>query len=51
MKQDNLVGIDVSAKELVVRIEKDGIQIPASFDNTLEGHKKLLKYILDDRHF
>ncbi|MEE8207954.1 MAG: IS110 family transposase [Nitrosomonadaceae bacterium] len=48
MKQDNLVGIDVSAKELVVRMEKDGIRISLSFDNELAGHKKLLKYITKD---
>ena len=48
MKQVNLVGIDVSAKELVIRMEKKGIQTSACFENTLAGHKKLLKYITKD---
>lgn len=43
----NYVGIDVSAKELVVKIEKNG-QLQEGvccFSNDTAGHKKLVKYI------
>ena len=45
MKQINLVGIDVSAKELTVKMEKAGRESQATFENGSSGHKKLLKYI------
>jgi len=45
MKQVNFVGIDISAKELTVRMEKEGNQTQACFENTSAGHKKLLKYM------
>lgn len=47
MKQLNLAGIDVSAKELIVKLEKCGKAIDkvSTFDNTRWGHKKLAKYI------
>lgn len=45
MNQVNLVGIDVSAKELAIKMEKDGSQSQATFENEQSGHKKLLKYI------
>lgn len=47
MKQINLIGIDVSAKELVVKLEKSGKAIDniSTFDNTRAGHKKLVKVI------
>jgi len=47
MKQINFVGIDVSLKELVVKIAKDGDIQPEvhQFFNTKVGHKKLIKFI------
>ena len=47
MKQTNLVGIDVSAKFLVVKIDKCGqIQDDTfEFENTSAGHQKLYKFI------
>lgn len=43
----NAVGIDVSAKELVVKIERRGVLIDgvACFENNKAGHQKLIKYI------
>ena len=42
-----LVGIDVGSKELVVKVEKLGCEQEgvAVFQNSISGHKKLLKYI------
>lgn len=42
-----LVGIDVSSKELVVKIEKDGVLQSdiAQFENVAAGHRKLAKYL------
>ena len=43
----NRVGIDVSSKELVVKIERNGVLQDeiALFTNDKSGHQKLLKYI------
>lgn len=47
MNQINLVGIDVSMKELVVKLERDGeiVKGHLTFENTQAGHKKLIKMI------
>lgn len=47
MKVNIRVGIDVGAKELVVKIEKDELVLDSvhTFDNTTSGHKKLVKLI------
>ena len=52
MKQINLVGIDVSAKELVLKIEKASKVLSDTFvfDNTGTGHKKLIKFITEGGH-
>lgn len=44
--QENFMGIDVGAKELVVALRKSGQLEPCveTFPNTAAGHKKLLKY-------
>ena len=45
MKQDNLLGIDVSAKEVVVKIKRSGKPYPiATFDNEASGHRKLIRW-------
>jgi len=45
MKQDNLLGIDVSAKELVVKIKRSGKSYPiVSFENDASGHRKLIRW-------
>lgn len=45
MKQLNYVGIDVSAKNLVAKVELSSGQIKlATFENTMSGFQKLLKY-------
>jgi transposase len=44
LKQCNRVGVDVSAKELVVAIEASGRrEVPIVFANDAEGHRKLVK--------
>ena len=45
MKQENLLGVDVSARELVVAIRRSGKAYPlARFPNTGEGHRRLIKW-------
>ena len=45
-KKINFVGVDVSAKELVVSMKMaDNSIVQGTFDNTKNGHKKLLKFI------
>lgn len=45
MKQENLLGIDVSAKEVVVQIKRSGKTYPIqTFSNDANGHKKLIKW-------
>jgi len=47
MKQINLAGVDVSAKTLVVKLQKNGVvqEKTATFDNTPKGYKSLLTYV------
>lgn len=45
MKQENLLGIDVSSKEVVVSIKRSGKSCPcATFKNDAAGHKKLIRW-------
>jgi len=45
MKQENLLGIDVSSKEVVVKIRRSGKSYPcATFENDVAGHKKLIRW-------
>ncbi|MDP7490708.1 MAG: IS110 family transposase [Arenicellales bacterium] len=45
MKQENSLGIDVSAKEVVVKIKRSGRSYSiASFDNQAIGHRKLIRW-------
>jgi len=45
VKQENLLGIDVSAKEVVVKIKRSGKSYPVvSFDNQASGHRKLIRW-------
>jgi transposase len=45
MKKMLFVGIDISADELVVAVERDGEVLPvASFDNDTPGHRKLIRW-------
>lgn len=48
----NYVGIDVSASELVVTLQRgeEKKRVEACFDNDLAGHKKLLKFITKQDH-
>ena len=46
MKKPVLVGIDVSARELVGAVERDGKLLPlARFDNDAAGHRKLIRWL------
>lgn len=46
MKKMVLVGIDVSADELVVAVERDQQTLPvATFENDAAGHRKLIRWI------
>jgi transposase len=46
MKKMVLVGIDVSADELVVAVERDGESLPvAGFENDAPGHRKLIRWL------
>jgi transposase len=46
MKKAVLVGIDVSADELVVAVEREGQSLPvATFDNDATGHRKLIRWL------
>jgi transposase len=46
VKKTVLVGIDVSAAELMVAVERDGNALPlAVFDNDAAGHKKLIRWL------
>lgn len=46
MKKMILVGIDISADELVVAVERDGKSLPvASFENNATGHRKLIRWL------
>jgi transposase len=46
MKKTVLVGIDVSADELVVAVERDEQTLPvAAFENDAAGHRKLIRWI------
>ena len=45
MKQENLLGIDISSKEAVVNIKRSGKSYPiATFGNDAAGHKKLIRW-------
>lgn len=45
-----LVGIDVSADELVVAVEREGESLPvATFDNDAAGHGKLIRWLSKSR--
>ena len=44
MKKENLLGIDISSKEAVVKIKRSGKSYPvATFVNDAPGHKKLIR--------
>jgi transposase len=46
MKKMLFVGIDISADELVVAVERDGESLPvASFENDTTGHRKLIRWL------
>jgi len=46
MKKAVLVGIDVSADELVVAVEREGDVVPVtSFENDAAGHRKLIRWL------
>ena len=45
MKKENLLGIDISSKEAVVKIKRSGKSYPvATFANDAPGHKKLIQW-------
>jgi len=47
MKEENLVGIDVSSKEAVAKINRSGkSRVLATFSNDIDGHKKLIKWAI-----
>jgi len=46
MKKMVLVGIDISADELVVAVEREGESLPVtSFENDAAGHRKLIRWL------
>jgi transposase len=46
MKKMLFVGIDISADELVVAVERDGESLPAAcFENDATGHRKLIRWL------
>jgi transposase len=46
MKKMVFVGIDISADELVVAVERDGKSLPVScFENDTMGHRKLIRWL------
>ena len=46
MKKMLFVGIDISADELVVVVERDGESLPVtSFENDTTGHRKLIRWL------
>jgi transposase len=46
MKKTVFVGIDISADELVVAVERDGESLPVtSFENDSTGHRKLIRWL------
>ena len=46
MKKMVLVGVDISADELVVAVERDGKLLPVtSFENDAAGHRKLIRWL------
>ena len=46
MKKMVLVGIDISANELVIAVERDGESLPVtSFENDATGHRKLIRWL------
>ena len=46
MKKMLFVGIDISADELVVAVERDGESLPVtSFENDTTGHRKLIRWL------
>jgi transposase len=46
----DVCGLDVSAKELVVMVRRDGKnQACRSFPNTSQGHQELLRYLTQGR--
>lgn len=50
MKKMVLVGIDISADELVVAVERDGELLPViSFENDTPGHRKLIRWLTKSR--
>ncbi len=50
MKKMLFVGIDISADELVVAVERDGELLPVtSFENDTPGHRKLIRWLTKSR--
>ena len=40
-------GIDIGSKELVLVLRQDGrTEAPKGYENTVDGHKKLIKYFV-----
>ena len=45
-EENVLVGIDISAEDLVVAVERDGESLPVtSFENDGAGHRKLIRWL------
>jgi transposase len=46
MRNTDFAGIEVSMRELEVRIERDGNVATSRFSNTASGHKKLIRFLV-----